>query len=417
MLVQRDVASRVTWLSFRPANVPFIHLFHLRIHPWVNVAPPASPLCSSYRTQPSRVAEEDTTMSSMTKAHKDQIRTPIRSAAETHTRRCNRGWRQWIQRISLGAAAVVLVVTSTTLMAGAAAKARLKAQYPPIGRMVDMGGYRMHVVCQGSGSPTVLLEAGAGGFDLHWTRVQPEVAKTARVCAYDRAGYGWSDRSPKPRTAEVMAEELATLLTRANIAGPYVLVGHSLGGPIIRQFTAAHPEEVVGMVLVDSAHEQQFAHIPEPIRVSQNSAMRPLRLMTVAAGAGLLALRPSILALPLLGEAAPTAQALVASGSEHLATMLDETVAAGESISPVPTLGDIPLVVLRHGRTDLPVRGAVTPAVVEEYEANWVHLQTELAALSPQGKLVVAEQSGHDIHLEQPELVIDAIHEVLAAGR
>lgn len=319
--------------------------------------------------------------------------------------------------MSLGTAAVVLALTSTTLVAGAVAKARLKADHPPIGQMVDIGGYRMHVVCQGSGSPTVILEAGAGGFDLHWTRVQPEVAKTARVCSYDRAGYGWSDRSPKPRTAEVMAEELATLLTRANIAGPYVLVGHSLGGPIIRQFAVAHPEEVVGMVLVDSAHEKQFAYIPEPIRASQSSAMRPLRLMKAAAGAGLLALRPSILALPLPGDTAPTAQALVASGSKHLATMLDETVAAGESTSLVHMLGDIPLVVLRHGRSDLPVRGAVTPAVVEEYETTWVHLQTELAALSPQGKLVVAERSGHDIHLEQPELVIGAIHEVLAAAQ
>ncbi len=171
------------------------------------------------------------------------------------------------------------------------------------------------------------------------------------------------------------------------------------------------------MVLVASAHEQQFANMPEPIRASQGSAMRPLRLMKVAAGAGLLALRPSILALPLPGDAASTAQALVASGSKHLATMLDETVTAGESTSSVPTLGNIPLVVLRHGRADLPVRGGVTPAVVEEYEATWVHLQTELAALSPQGKLVVAEQSGHDIHLEQPELVIGAIHAVLAAGQ
>ena len=95
--------------------------------------------------------------------------------------------------------------------------------------------------------------------------MQPEVAKTARVCAYDRAGYGWSDRSPKPRTAEVMAEELAILLTRANIAGPYLLVGHSLGGPIIRQFAVAHPEEVAGMVVHlagDSAGYTTGAVIP-----------------------------------------------------------------------------------------------------------------------------------------------------------
>ncbi len=356
-------------------------------------------------------------MSSMMKARENQNRKPFNSTAATQTQHRKRGWRRWGRNIALGAAAVLFALTSTTLVAGAMAKARLKVKYPPIGQMVDVGGYRLHIACQGAGSPTVILEAGAGGFDLHWTRVQPEVAKSARVCAYDRAGYGWSDRSPKPRTAAVMAEELATLLTRAEIAGPYVLVAHSLGGPIVRQFALAHRQDVVGMVLVDSAHEQQFAHIPEAIRKSQSSATRPLRLMKVAAGAGLLALKPSILALPLLGDAAPPAQAVVASGSKHLATMLDEMVAAEGGMPPVTTLGDIPLVVIRHGRWDMPARGAVTPAVIEQYEASWVQLQRELAALSPRGKLVVAEQSGHDIHLEQPELVIDAIHEVRAAGQ
>jgi pimeloyl-ACP methyl ester carboxylesterase len=143
-----------------------------------------------------------------------------------------------------------------------------------------------------------------------------------------------------------------------------------------------------------------------------------MRLMKLAAGTGILALRPSIIALPLPGDTAPTAQALMASGSNHITTLLDETQAAAEGDTPpVSTLGDTPLVVIRHGRSDVPIRGAITPEVVEEYEATWVHLQTELAALSPQGKLLVAEQSGHDIHLEQPELVIDAIHEVHAAGR
>ena len=357
-------------------------------------------------------------MDGITQGHQNSTRNTISRTGETSATRGKHGWRRWMRYVALGAGALVVTLVSTTLLAGAVAKARLKAAHPPIGQMVDVGGYRMHITCQGSGNPTVILEAGAGSFDLHWTRVQPEVAKTARVCAYDRAGYGWSDRSPKPRTAGVMAEELATLLTRANIAGPYVLVGHSLGGPIIRQFAAAHPQEVVGMVLVDSAHEAQVEHFPEPIRNAQASMSRPMRLMKLAAGAGILALRPSILAVPLPGDAAVTAQALMASGSNHITTLLDETDAAAQGDTPpVPTLGDIPLVVIRHGRSDVPTRGAVTHEVVEEYEATWVRLQTELAALSPQAKLLVAEQSGHDIHLEQPELVIDAINEVRVAGQ
>ncbi len=356
-------------------------------------------------------------MRTMTAEHHAQVGQQGSSTGGTGTIRGGRR-RQGFQQVALGVAVAFLALTSTILVAGTVAKARLKAQYPPTGQLLDVGGYRLHLACQGSGGPTVILEAGAGSFSLHWARVQPELAKTGRVCAYDRAGYGWSDRSPRPRTASVMAEELATLLRNADIRGPYVLAGHSLGGPIIRQFAHAHQRDVVGMVLVDSAHETQIARFPEPIRNAQGRMTTPLRLMKLAAGAGILALKPSILALPLPGDTAVTAQALVASSSKHLATFLDETTAAGEERTPpVTTLGDIPLVVIRHGRVDLAPSGAVTPAVIAQYEATWVQLQRELATLSPRGKLVVAERSGHDIHLEQPELVIGAIQDVLAASR
>src|SRR5215207_2765747 len=128
-------------------------------------------------------------------------------------------------------------------------------RYPPPGQLVDVGGYRLHIQCVGTGSRTVVLDAGLGGSSLDWNLVQPALGRTTRVCAYDRAGMGWSDPGPQPRTPRQIADELHTLLTNAGIAGPYVLVGHSLGGKNVRLFALAYPEQVAGMVLVDARSE------------------------------------------------------------------------------------------------------------------------------------------------------------------
>jgi pimeloyl-ACP methyl ester carboxylesterase len=340
--------------------------------------------------------------------------------AQAMSARRNTAWRQRAGRAGLWLAAIALALTSILLLAGQVAKARLQAQHPPTGRLVDIGGYRLHLACRGSGSPTVILEAGGGAFGLDWALVQPEIARQARVCVYDRAGLGWSDPSPRPRTAAVMAEELHILLERAGIEGPYVLVGHSLGGLIVRQYALAHPQDVVGMVLVDSASEGQAARFPEAIRASLAGAPRLLRLMSLAGDAGLLALFPGALprSTQLPPDTATAAQALAITSGKMFRTFLAEMTDTDADPTPRPaTLGDIPLVVLRHSRTVAPVRGDVTPEVAQAYEAIWAQMQEELAALSPRGRVVVAEESGHTIELDRPDLVIAAVEEVLAAAR
>src|SRR5215212_4988242 len=116
-------------------------------------------------------------------------------------------------------------------------------RYPAPGQLVDVGGYRLHIQCVGAGSPTVVLDAGLSGSSLDWSLVQPELGRSTRVCAYDRAGMGWSDPGPQPRTPRQIADELHTLLTNAGIVEPYVLVGHSLAGKNVRLFALAHPDE------------------------------------------------------------------------------------------------------------------------------------------------------------------------------
>src|SRR5512133_732893 len=164
-------------------------------------------------------------------------------------KRRGRGFLLWLVRIVAGflVLAVIGVVWEST---SEAADARA---YPPPGQMVDVGGHRLHIDCTGTGSPTVVIDAGLGDWSATWKSwVQPGVEKTTRVCTYDRAGMGYSEAGPLPRNAAQFAKELHTLLQRASIPGPYVLVGHSMGGLTVRVFAHDYATEVAGVVLIDS---------------------------------------------------------------------------------------------------------------------------------------------------------------------
>jgi pimeloyl-ACP methyl ester carboxylesterase len=137
---------------------------------------------------------------------------------------------------------------------------RAERAYPPPGEMVDVGGYSLHINCVGRGSPTVVLDAGTGEMSANWVLVQREVSNTTRVCAYDRAGMGWSEMGPEPRDATQITGELHALLEGAGIEGPYVLVGHSFGGLYAQTYAARYPEEVAGVGLVESSHPEQFSY-------------------------------------------------------------------------------------------------------------------------------------------------------------
>src|SRR5437016_14256702 len=145
------------------------------------------------------------------------------------------------------------------LLSQALASAVDASHYLAPGKLVDIGGYRLHINCTGTGSPTVILDAGLGGTSLDWSKVQPAVARFTRVCSYDRAGYGWSETGPGPRTSQQMVTELHLLLAHAQINGPYILVGHSLGGLNMRLYAYHYPQEVAGMILLDSTSEHQFS--------------------------------------------------------------------------------------------------------------------------------------------------------------
>jgi pimeloyl-ACP methyl ester carboxylesterase len=332
--------------------------------------------------------------------------------------RFRQGCLLWMGRLTLGIVGLLLI----TALAGIVVRANIRVGTPPPGKMVDVGGYRLHLNCFGEGSPTVILEAGQGNMSLIWSLVHDEAASYTRVCAYDRAGLGWSEPSSAPRSVQAIVHELHTLLQNGNEKGPYIVVGHSLGGLFVRQFAHTFPEEVVGMILVDSVHEDRFDRSSEKeiTYLKQMVKLMPwiYRVQKVAAYSGIPALVPGKgFAHPNVPEeVAEKYQAVLRSRLTYIDGVSDEIRVLEELYKQVQaanihSLGDIPLVVLTHG-LPIPVMG-LSEDETKQSESIWQEFQVELAGQSNQGELIVADQSGHDIHLDQSGLVVEAIRKVL----
>jgi pimeloyl-ACP methyl ester carboxylesterase len=308
-----------------------------------------------------------------------------------------------LKRSMAGLLILILILAGLAYTAGLSARSRLVRENPPPGQLTDVGGYNMHIYCTGQGSPTVILEAGLNDFFVSWSKVQPEVAGLTRVCSYDRAGLGWSEASPHPRRSDVMVEELHSLLVKSSIEGPYILVGHSFGGILVRQFAQKYPGEVTGMVLVDSAHEQQVMRLPS-LAASAEQFVDQFRTLSAMSSLGVMALSPAT--IPNRGfpdEAYRQYQAVLATTGYFDGAIAESTAFYAGALEFPESLGEMPLIVLSHGRSD---DGQV------KFEQEWTKMQEDLAGLSSNRRQVIAEESGHYIQLDQPDLVIEAILEM-----
>lgn len=287
----------------------------------------------------------------------------------------------------------------------------------PVGKQIDIGGYKLHMIDSQVGDVTVVMDAGIGGKTLDWCLVQPEIAKFARVITYDRAGYAWSDASPLARTSDNIVQELHAMLYNAQIPAPYLLVGHGFGGINMQLFASKYPDEVAGVVLVDAGHEDMLTVIPE---------LRPSKLMLYAV---LVANYCGVLrAMSYLASTQKRMQAAIASypaflqrmylpltlTTKFVNAMTQEALNLEESCRQLKLVeglfGDKPLTVISSGKQMIyeQVAGYMLPAQVESCNQAWLQLQADLVKKSSYSKQIIVS-NGSAMLTDQPKIIVDAV--------
>lgn len=330
------------------------------------------------------------------------------------------------RRIGFGLKALTAALLVAALVGGAyerLGQRRDRQRLPQVGRSVDIGGRTLNIYCSGDGAPAVIFDSGNGDPGFVWSYIQPKIAERTRACWYDRAGEGWSDVGPFPRTSEAIASDLHTLLQRAVIPPPYVLVGHSLGGLNARIYNSLYPDEVAGAVLVDAAHEDEPRRAPAFLlgRTAPEYLWRPIWVAGQAARAlGLIRLTTPRVELPAPARRTreQTVQALRQQPAALANRMDPSGPASYAQAERAVGFGDRPVIVLTRGDAHIHPNTSAMDREWIAYEQIWMHeIQPRLARLSRLGRQVIVEHSGHRIHEEAPEAVIAAIAEILASVR
>jgi pimeloyl-ACP methyl ester carboxylesterase len=325
-------------------------------------------------------------------------------------------WRTWLKRVALWLLIIVVVAAVLGVIFQAVATANDRRNYPPPGQMVEIGTpgtpYQLHLYCQGSGSPTVILESGQGGLSSDWAWIQPAVAQSTRVCAYDRAGVAWSDPGPSPRDARQIVQELHTLLVKAELPAPYLLVGHSYGGLYARVYAGSYPDEVSGIVLVDASHPEQWQRLPGAQQQFQRLQWT-YRVAQVLYRLGILRLINYNTVNPALPPQQGPEHKAMADTTRFVDTVaLEFNASAATSVQVLAagTLVDMPLFVLSASEHGTP----------PETEQIWQELQLELATLSTNSVHQIVQGADHIsllIEEEDAQVTTAAILAVIEAIR
>ncbi|ETT44687.1 MULTISPECIES: alpha/beta hydrolase [unclassified Paenibacillus] len=279
-------------------------------------------------------------------------------------------------------------------------------KYKAPGEMISVGAHHLHAIVTGNDTsklPTILLEAGMGGCALDWSLVQPECSKHTKVLSYDRAGFGWSTKPIKEPTCEGYVCDLRKLLTQLELEPPYILVGHSYGGMIMRLFAAKYPEEVSGIILVDSTHEQRFIESTfNQIRYEERLRhLRRLRMGYLLSPIGL----PRLLKQPIGAKRLPppvqhTVDTLGYRNNAYKAAYLESLCtieSALQLIESEPLVPELPIIVLSAGRQN----------------EDWQQSQKKLLQLTANTRQIVIEDSWHSIQLYKPQAVVDSVLSLL----
>lgn len=323
---------------------------------------------------------------------------------------------RWLRNIGLGALvlAVLLMVIGATYEAFARRAAA--KQFPPHGKLVDIGGRRLHLDCRGSGSPTVIFESGLDSIgSLSWAAVHDSVATVTRACAYDRAGIMWSDPKSTPQSADAIADDLHAVLQAAGEAGPFIFAGHSLGGPYIMTYTRKYPAQVAGLVFVDASHPDQLRRFAA-IGVPPPPLPAVLKLVSALSWTGLVRLFP----IEAPEHADERVKEIVrARASTSLGAALAEGYALPQSLAEggeLRDLGNRPLVVLT-AMAPLPqatLRALnLSASTGRRFREVWQALQDDEASWSTRSRHELFPEAGHYIQFDRPDVVIKAVTDVV----
>jgi pimeloyl-ACP methyl ester carboxylesterase len=308
---------------------------------------------------------------------------------------------QWMlghRILAFAAACMLLLVAGYLYERNAERRDRMASDAP--GQMVQVGNYRLHLNCKGSVGPTVVIEQGAGEPARLWWPMQDRVAQFARVCTYDRAGYGWSDSVADGRSIDERVVDLHMLLTNARLPGPFVFVAHSYGGLIVRRFAALYPDLAAALVLVDTPEEAVLFR-PEVLKFYSRMGMM-LKVFRCAARFGVLRLLAK--RYPIEAVGLPFVRPGEYSTALDDLASLDQVEPAMRLSRGFGTLGSRPLAVITHG--------LAFPGPFAVLDQGWSDGQARLAALSSAGELIVAKNSNHMIQQDEPDLVVDVIRRI-----
>lgn len=330
----------------------------------------------------------------------------------------NRPRRPFTLRIVIAAAGALVGIAVIVLALGfviESARMRRWASHPPPGTIYKIDKHDVHLTCSGSGTPTILLEAGLGDDFLSWRRVQPKLSETTRVCSYDRAGYGWSSARNGPRDTDHVVEELHTLANVAGIRGPLVLMGHSAGGLFIRKYATLYPQGIVGLVFVDSSTPTQFDRLPVELRGVEDFTWDKLFLPF-----GITRLRghcgvddPSTIGLEAqLRWHDCTRQVFATTEREEI----DFPQSCKEAKGTGP-FGDIPILIFSQDPALHFGDSPISLATMRQAAITWNTLQEELKNLSPHSRRIIARGSTHYVHQLRPQLVISEVQHLIGEIR
>ena len=329
---------------------------------------------------------------------------------------------RWTKRLLKGLAVLILVALAVGTIWEQIAWRRTVANHPAPGRLVDIGGRRMQIDCRGTGAPVVVLESGLDvSGALSWSLVHDSIARRTRTCAYSRAGIVWSEASPAPHNAVTVAADLHALLGAAGEKPPFVMVGHSLGGPYIMSFTKHYGAEVAGLVFVDASHPDQVKRLSAVLGRTPEADLRWLKAAASLSWTGVVRAASGLLKSDKMsreGEAAMQGYLPRSLGQMLLEQeSMDATMAEAGSFR---TLGDRPVVVLTSMKpmdTTTIEALKITPATAAQFKQEWLKMHDEEASWSSRSRHESVTDAGHYIQAERPDVVIRAVREVVDSVR